>query len=368
MASASQCSTWPVIPTSSNDSTTTPSPSTALDLIAAIATGDLREYTPHELGIHGMDNIRSMDDRTIGRGGLGVVEVGQTIENRLVAIKRLRTSAKDAQADFETHLRHICLEMRILCHEPLKSHPNILDIIGYCLSEVPGHQVPFLALVLEYSSEGSLKTFLSDHGEHLQTSTLVNMAAQVADGLGSLHKCSISHGDVKIQNALVFKNVDSWTVKLSDFGASAVGQIDDPSLAVGRGPGTRLLNAPEVRNNTASTGDHFTIDDAIRADIFSFGLLTWEILKRGESYFDKYWCMEWDENTEVDIMEEYLEMLPRNGLLSKACNYIQGNFVGTGIEKSMVTIFGNSLQDDPSERSSMEKIREYFGTQSLPIL
>jgi serine/threonine protein kinase len=368
MASTSQLSTWPVITTSVDTSTTRPTYSPALNLLAAVATADIREYTLIEIGIRNMDNDHSMDKRQVGRGGFAVVELGNTDENRIVAVKRMRISGKDAQADFGNHLRHLCLELQILCHEPLKGHPNIINILGYCLSEIVGFEVPFLALVLEYSSEGTLKAFLCDNQYSLTITTLVDLAAQVAAGLEALHQCNICHGDIKTQNALVFRNEDTWTVKLSDFGGSVVGRSDDPSLPVERGFGTRLMNAPEIRSDMARTNAHFTIDDAIRTDVFSFGLLTWEVLKQGSSYCDKEWCAEVEGIIDVDEMEEYLEKLPHNGLLSKACDYVKSNLCGNETLELMLWTFQNSLQDDPTKRCSMKEIRERLESQNPPIL
>ena len=83
-----------------------------------------------------------------------------------------------------------------------------------------------MALVLEYSSEGTLKAFLCDNQNSLPITTLVDLATQVAAGLEALHRCNICHGDIKTQNVLVFRNGDTWTVKLSDFGGSIVGRYE----------------------------------------------------------------------------------------------------------------------------------------------
>jgi serine/threonine protein kinase len=361
MASTSQYSTWPIITVSSD--TAKPAPSPALNFVAAAASARLQHYDIGSLGIGNMDNIRKMDERMIGKGGFAVVELGKTIENDLVAVKRLRVSARNIQTDFESHLRHICLEARVLCHEPLRTHRNIVDILGYCLSSIAGYEIPFLALVLEYSSEGSLKHFLKNTGRDLPFEIVMDLAAQVADGLVALHQCKICHGDVKTQNALVFKDEEAWIVKISDFGQSIVGQIDECSVPVDCGPGTPLLHAPEIRNGILHAGDHFTIDDAIRTDIFSFGLLIWEILKRGESYFDRSWCVEMTKSTELDQMETYLEKLPHNGLLAKACDYIQKSLISPERKKILLPIFQKSLQDDSHKRSSMQEIRAHFERQ-----
>lgn len=46
----------------------------------------------------------------------------------------------------------------------------------------------------------------------------MELAAQVARGLTALHSLKICHGDIKLQNMLVFIDGDRCSVKLSDFG------------------------------------------------------------------------------------------------------------------------------------------------------
>ena len=83
----------------------------ALDLLAAIATADIRAYFLGEIGSRdSMVDVRSQDERQIGQGGFAVVELGNTDDNGIVAVKRMRISGSDAQADFENLLRHSCLE------------------------------------------------------------------------------------------------------------------------------------------------------------------------------------------------------------------------------------------------------------------
>ncbi|KAL8858283.1 MAG: hypothetical protein Q9178_005146 [Gyalolechia marmorata] len=367
MGSTSQLSTWSAIATSVGTSIVRPT-YPALDLFAAVvSTPHIWIYSLNDIGIKKVDLSHSMDERQVGMGGFAVVELGITEENHMVAVKRMRLSRKDVQADFENILRQFSLELRILCHNPLKDHPNIINLIGYRLEEVDGLEVPFLALGLEYSSEGTLKAFLRNNQHSLSVTTLMDLVFQVAKGLEALHRCNICHGDVKIQNALVFRNENVWTVKLSDFGGSIVGSSDDLSLPVRRCFGTRLMNAPEIRTDTATNAAHFTIDDAFRTDVFSFGLLVWEVLKQGSNYYDEQWCAGLEGSVDVDNMEEYLEKLPHNGLLSKACEYVRSEFCGYEVLGLMSWTLNSSLQDDSTKRRSIKEIREHLESQNPPV-
>jgi serine/threonine protein kinase len=353
---ANTTSTWPALTTTFEASTARPSSSPALDFLAAVATVDLTHYNLSQLGLQST-LLQSMDERKVGQGGFGIVDRGITNEKRLVAVKRIRASVKDTRMEFGRQLQRISQELRILAHEPLRHHSNIVDLVGYCLTESPGTGNPFLGIVLEYSSLGHLKSFLKSNGEDLDTRVLMGLARQVATGLQMLHSCGICHGDVKTQNTLVFPDGDKWIVKISDFGESIVPPAEASTNVVEYSIGTPLLSAPEVRAYfTQSSTNECTIDDAMRTDVFSFGLLMWEVLKRGSSYFEHTWCHKVRDDADDYDIQEYIDALPHDGLLSIACDYIR-NSVN---EASLASILQNTMQmllrDTPSERSKISDV------------
>lgn len=354
MASQSQDSAWPLITTISGASIARPSTSASLDFVATVATHELRHYDLSTLGMQST-LLEKIDERAVGQGGFAIVDHGTIRDNRAVAVKRMRTSSKDTWLDFRRQLNRFSLELLILCHEPLKRHKNIINVLGYCLSESLGNGNPFLALVLEYSSLGNLKGFLMSRKEDFTTSTLIGLAAQVATGLQVLHACGICHGDVKTQNALVFADGEDWLIKLSDFGESRVVLTEDSTIEYSLG--TPLMNAPEVRKWSAIRQGSCTIHQAIQTDVFSFGLLTWEVLKKGSSFFEKVWCSERNSHIDDYDRQEYIDRLPHDGLLSKACDYVLSCIEQRHLAQNMQEVMSKALRDNPSERSSINEIR-----------
>jgi serine/threonine protein kinase len=88
-----------------------------------------------------------------------------------------------------------------------------------------------------------------------------------------MHKCNpiILHRDLKSDNLLV---TGDWTIKVADFGLSRFRSDKKTMTQVG----TPMWMAPEV-----ILGEKYTE----RADVYSFGIILWEIMTRREPYEDK---------------------------------------------------------------------------------
>src|SRR5436190_10679554 len=88
-----------------------------------------------------------------------------------------------------------------------------MDIIN------PGMFLP--TLQTEYAVYGSLGSFLSTWD--LAYFFKRRLILDTAEGLWALHQCSVIHGDMKVDNILIFPHDDEtfpFIAKLSDFGFS----------------------------------------------------------------------------------------------------------------------------------------------------
>ncbi|KAF2647152.1 hypothetical protein K491DRAFT_685755 [Lophiostoma macrostomum CBS 122681] len=342
--------TWNATVPPSTSSKQNPQASTALDFLAVLATTDLKIYGSVQLG------LSSFHYNRLGRGGYAVVERCGKKGHEYVAVKMCRLSTTDtieeARNTIDGYLDKLGLEMRILSHAPLRTHPNIVNIVGICMDDDFGYSS--LSLVLEYSEYGTLREFLLASEETLPEKTLLRFGAQVGHGLAALHRQLICHGDVKLENCLVFKVEGGWNIKLSDFGGSIVGSMDALSASVECSYGTRFLNAPEVRSS--NTGAGFTISDAMMTDVFSFGLLIWETLKRGNRYFEEHWISGCPRQPGKDLMQYYMETMLDNGLLTKSLEYLDQRLDNPHIGQLVRQIFQGTLQDTPQARASMQTL------------
>ncbi|HYN07362.1 MAG TPA: alpha/beta fold hydrolase [Vicinamibacterales bacterium] len=188
----------------------------------------------------------------LGEGGMGVVyRAHDTRLGRDVALKFM-THAPRFNAEQGDRLRR---EARALA---AVNHPNILTI--HDIGEAEG--TPFL--VLEWVDGGALSH--ASWQRPLSIREFRQVALPVADALGAAHDHGIVHRDVKPGNVLV--NEDG-RIKLADFGLAKFQTPDRDLTRTGAAVGTVAYMSPEQ----ASGGDV-----GLPSDIFSFGVLAYELL------------------------------------------------------------------------------------------
>ncbi|EER97120.1 serine/threonine-protein kinase STY17 [Sorghum bicolor] len=136
-------------------------------------------------------------------------------------------------------------------------HKNVVQFIG--ASTKP----PNLCIITEFMSSGSVYDYLHKHKGVFKLPALVGVAMDVSKGMNYLHQNNIIHRDLKTANLLMDEN---GTVKVADFG---VARVKAQSGVMTAETGTYRWMAPEVIEHKPY--DH-------KADVFSFGILLWELL------------------------------------------------------------------------------------------
>ncbi|MBN3306231.1 ACV1C protein, partial [Amia calva] len=139
-----------------------------------------------------------------------------------------------------------------------------------------------LWLVSEYHEYGSLFDYLNRYT--LSVEGMILLALSIASGLAHLHmeiigtqgKPAIAHRDLKSKNILVKKN---GTGAIADLGLavkhdSITNTIDIPS---NHRVGTKRYMAPEILDDTINMNN---FESFKRADIYSLGLVYWELTRR----------------------------------------------------------------------------------------
>lgn len=240
---------------------------------AASTTGTGTEGSAHESNyaqVHINDNIdrlkRNRKDIEIIRGAkLGEGVSGEVHRATLqgtgtVAVKMLTDHS-------EINVKEFLEEATLMASF---DHRNVVKILGVCIGEEP-HM-----LVMEFLSKGDLIHFLHDKRD-LNTSiedvgmeTLIGIGADVAKGMAHLEEIGCVHRDLAARNVLLSEDL---TAKLTDFGLSRHTSSEYYEQAT-----ARQLPVRWMAYETLTVGK-----SSIRSDVWSFGVLLWEIMTLGET-------------------------------------------------------------------------------------
>lgn len=206
--------------------------------------------------------------KSVGKGRYGEVWLA-TWRGEPVAVKVFFTT-EEASWFRETNIYQTVL-MR---------HENIL---GFIAADIKGTGTwTQMLLITDYHERGSLHDYLQINV--LDSSSLLSMALSIASGLTHLHteifgtkgKPAISHRDIKSKNILV-KNDGQCAI--ADFGLAVRynSERDEINIAPNARVGTRRYMAPEALDESLDT----TSFEAFKmADMYSFGLVLWELGRR----------------------------------------------------------------------------------------
>ena len=122
---------------------------------------------------------------------------------KVVAVKEIKLPPGESQQDeFRRCVCCVLKDLEVMHHPPLARHDNIIRLLGYGYGLSGTNPLPFL--VTEYSQHGTLREYLIS-----KTPTLIDrlkLCGGVASGLHAMHLSGVAHGDVKLENVLVFLN------------------------------------------------------------------------------------------------------------------------------------------------------------------
>uniref|UniRef100_A0A8C1GCC7 receptor protein-tyrosine kinase n=1 Tax=Cyprinus carpio TaxID=7962 RepID=A0A8C1GCC7_CYPCA len=233
----------------------------------------------------------------IGEGNFGQVIKAMVKKDGIkmsAAIKMLKEfSSENDHRDFAG-------ELEVLCK--LGQHPNIINLIGACENR------GYLYIAIEYAPYGNLLDFLrksrvletdpafaKEHGtaSTLTSQQLLQFAADVTTGMHYLSDKQFIHRDLAARNVLVGDNL---VAKIADFGLSR-GEEVYVKKTMGRLP-VRWMAIESLNYSVYTT----------KSDVWSFGVLLWEIVSLGGTPYCGMTCAELYEK----LPQGYRMEQPRN--------------------------------------------------------
>lgn len=199
-----------------------------------------------------------------------------------MAQKSLRSFSGSTADEVASRWRALIQELRILRHQPLTKHPNFPRIVDIAFEHDAIDLQRALPIIgTEFAAWGTLDSFfltLPEHDWPMKSRLLLD----VVEGLSALHSCKIVHGDIKMENILVFAYEEDPNfpiiAKLSDFGFCVeVSESDEHQSLIGY---TRLWAAPEASLPLKKECLYLT-------DVYSLGFIIWSVCLGGRKPSDE---------------------------------------------------------------------------------
>ncbi|KAG8179353.1 hypothetical protein JTE90_007625 [Oedothorax gibbosus] len=211
----------------------------------------------------------------LGEGCFGQVwkclaqDIGPRAETITVAVKTLKENATEKEK------KDLLMELEVM--KLMEPHPNVVTLLGCCSDKDP------ILVIMEFISRGKLQTYLREsraerlygnlHGssKHLSSRDLTAFSYQVAKGMDYLVNKGIIHRDLAARNILVDENK---VCKVADFGFARdiISSHVYERKSEGRLP-IRWMAPESLFDNLYTT----------KTDVWSFGVLLWEIVTLGST-------------------------------------------------------------------------------------
>uniref|UniRef100_A0A673BTQ7 non-specific protein-tyrosine kinase n=1 Tax=Sphaeramia orbicularis TaxID=375764 RepID=A0A673BTQ7_9TELE len=222
------------------------------------------EIVDHSQGQWELDPEELILEQELGSGQFGLVRAGRWREKK-VAVKMVKEECMSDE-EFKEEAR---VMMRL-------SHCKLVQLYGVCTQHAP------MCLVFEFMENGALSDYLRARKGQLSQDTMLGMCLDVSEGMAYLESSNFIHRDLAARNCLVSKNNE---VKVSDFGMTRF-VLDDQYTSSQCSKFPVKWSSPEVIRFCKFSS---------KSDVWSFGVLMWEVYNEGR--------LPYDNQTNAEVVE-----------------------------------------------------------------
>lgn len=246
----------------------------------------------------------------IGDGGFGEVYKCKWKDLRItVVLKNLNVNDNKFQ---------IVQELKIL--QKVSFHPNIIQFYGVTKSSNGDYY-----MILQFAEDGDLQKYLKLNCLNLQLTDKLRIAKEIILGLNFLHKCNIVHRNLSTKSIFVHEGKMMIAYSVPNSICNQPSRKDDTDKT--KTHGMLLYAAPEVLHNNLYTCE---------ADIYSFGIVLYEIITGLSPYF----------NIQHDV-----------DLKFKICNGLRPE-IPNQMPKLLLQIISQCCDPEPAQRPKFKELKD----------
>ncbi|CAB4442260.1 unnamed protein product [Rhizophagus irregularis] len=222
----------------------------------------------------------------------------------------------------QDHINEVKNQVTILMK--LKDCQNIINFYGLTSDGFKTY------LVTEWAEKGSLREYILNHEQNIDLKLKIKIAYDIAKGLNFLNSVKMVHRDhIKSENILITHHD---IAKITNFNFSR--RVDDAAVYIAMPKENVRYSAPEMLRR-GITGekekkDKYSIKYDTKCEVYSFGILLWEIAERKIPY---------------EQFEDFMEVIRK-----VVGGYREKFRAGTDIPKKYQDLVNKSVDSNPGSR------------------